>query len=257
MGFCDLRSLEQEFPGLQKNEFGWGDIFSFRVPDSRNASRRGLPVECTFGDRCGPSTLASMQAMLASCLPPLVLLSIELNRYLFEDLLLFRRLLVLGNPMRYFMSCKSLAFVALLSLAGFGLSGCGLSGAEDLVGEWRTMAGDDLAKKAFGQTKPEGLLGQAQDMIVNASASSIELTYDFQSNGDLEITTKFPVGQSVKAGSWKVVSKSGEERKVEMVIDEAEPVELSITVVDENTIRLVPPNQEILGELSFKRVEKK
>ena len=106
------------------------------------------------------------------------------------------------------------------------LAGCGSTEHNAMVGTWRISRPDALGQR------------------VNAGAESeSRMVLVFYWNGQLETETRMGAVASKKQGTWQVVG--GDPSKQETVIScqlQGQTTEHTVTFIDDDTIRLVPPN---------------
>jgi hypothetical protein len=112
-------------------------------------------------------------------------------------------------------------------------SGCGPAAADKLVGTWQLQSDGGV------------------DLL---AAADVRLT--FEPSGKLEVSTKMPVvGTVAHSGTWKFLSIENNQLRVETRMDGVDrTATLDITIVDDQTIRLVPPTGPVKTEARFRRV---
>jgi len=113
------------------------------------------------------------------------------------------------------------------------LSGCGDSNRKLLIGKWGIAAPDAVMER----------IDQAQDDLPAETEIAQRMTLTFKRNGVLNTRTRMGEVDQEKAGTWKLISFDEVSRQ--MVISCSVGLQTSeheIVFVDENTIKLVPPN---------------
>jgi hypothetical protein len=112
--------------------------------------------------------------------------------------------------------------------------GCRPSPARTLTGAWRmdtNQPGAGLAEK-------------------------LDLRLEFAADGQLRATTSLPlIGEFAQTGTWKFLAVEGNLVRLEVKFANTERVaKLDVTVVDDDTIQLVPPSGRIKTVVRLKRV---
>lgn len=102
-----------------------------------------------------------------------------------------------------------------------------------IVGDWELAVADRLVDQVnAGSADQAASEDEPPKMVIH-----------FYRSGSLKTQTNMGTVQSVKQGSWKFLSYDGQSgnAKIECRLMD-ETTEFDVVVVDENTIRLVPPN---------------
>lgn len=160
------------------------------------------------------------------------------------------------NPMQWPTRC-----LVVLSLGGAILLaiGCQNKTANRLVGRWDMQTPDEISQSTARQSDPS--LAQVADNTENLFNSVAdgepkgEMSIVFHRDGKLETFTDFPMARSHKKGRWSLVA-ADDPTQVATVICflNDEQTETKITFVDDNLIKLVPPNISVLRQtLLFRR----
>ena len=110
--------------------------------------------------------------------------------------------------------------------------GCGGSAESTLTGKWEIDK--DYLKE---QVEKEGK-GDAGAAFAAGMMDSMNMSFDFQSGGKFVMSMSF-MGQSESdEGTWKVTKSDGDKLTVEVENEERGKEELTVTVVDKDTIEL-------------------
>lgn len=130
-------------------------------------------------------------------------------------------------------SVKIVLAVAMVA-AVVSLTGCAPARERQLIGTWKLDAGDT----GFG------LVDKANIQLI------------FTDDGKLTVSSEAPiVGEMSRTGTWKYISE--EENNVNIAYQwqkDDRPSVMVITIVDADTIRLIPPLGPVKAEVPFKRV---
>lgn len=137
--------------------------------------------------------------------------------------------------------------------------GCQNVTEERLLGTWELDGADRLAKLMTGgsKSKPamDGILGSVLETVVNQMEATMEV--EFGRGGSLITRTNFGGQQSEKMGTWKTIRSMEQEVVIWVQLGQEDPNEITVTLVDQNTIKMVPPNIAVLGKIfTFQRVQK-
>ena len=138
------------------------------------------------------------------------------------------------------------------------LPGCqGVTSAK-LLGVWRLEGAEQLAELMTGGKRPAGSVGAILDSAVEMVSDQLEASMDveFRSGGRLITRSSFGGKPTEKSGTWKVIRSSESEIVIWCQLGEEDPNEITVTIIDEQTIKMVPPNIAVLKKsFEFKRVE--
>ena len=130
---------------------------------------------------------------------------------------------------------SNIAACFLTAVFACTLSGCGDSNRNQLVGKWRIEA-------------PEAVMQRIdQDDLSNGLSPETEIaermTITFKRNGVLNTRTRMGEIDQEKTGTWKMISFDEPSRTMTISCEiNLQTSEHEIAFVDENTIKLVPPN---------------
>jgi len=122
------------------------------------------------------------------------------------------------------------------------LSGCVNENRQKIVGSWTMIKADRLAQRV--NVAPESQDSEPQPDESSAAALPA-MTLDFRSNGQLVTTTKLGKIDSKKTGRWAMIRfDPPSAMTVECFLDEQsdQSRQLEVTWIDEQTIRMTPPN---------------
>ncbi len=137
---------------------------------------------------------------------------------------------------------SSLAFVVLVSIAG-----CGNSDRQKVIGTWALdvsdEAGEDLDDRVGGE--------EPGKMIVR-----------FASDGSLETRTDFGMAKGNHDGTWTLISTSDDKKEFRLSCKLKDyECQTVVTFVDDQTIRMIPPNmaglEDQIDPMTFKKEESK
>ena len=137
--------------------------------------------------------------------------------------------------------------------------GCQNVTEERLLGTWELDGADRLAKlmKGGSKSKPamDGILGSVLETVVDQMEATMEV--EFGRGGSLITRTNFGGRQSEKKGTWKAIRSMEQEVVIWVQLGQEDPNEITVTLVDQNTIKMVPPNIAVLGKIfTFQQVQK-
>ena len=144
----------------------------------------------------------------------------------------------------------------LLAVMVFQL-GCGPSSTK-LLGTWRMEGADQLVEMMGGLPKPEGIAGSLLSSAIAAMAEKTDANaeVEFLSNGSLQTRMSLAGNKTEKSGKWKLISVEGDTYRLWCQLGEEDPVEIEVTMLDEDTAEMVPPNIAILKrKFKFQRVK--
>lgn len=152
----------------------------------------------------------------------------------------------LSDPNRISKLCSQvLAFVAMSILL---LSGCVDENRQKIVGSWTMIKADKLSQRVNVAPTPESSETKSDNPASGAAATATELpamTLDFRNSGQLVTTTKLGKIDSAKTGRWRMVKfDPPSAMTIECFLDQQsrQSRQLEVTWVDDQTIRLTPPN---------------
>ena len=131
----------------------------------------------------------------------------------------------------------NLNLTALLLTAVFActLSGCGDSNRNQLIGKWG-IAAPQAVMKRIDQVQPSNELPTETEIAER-------MTITFKRNGVLNTRTRMGEIDQEKTGTWKMISFDQPSSLMTISCEiNLQTSEHEITFVDENTIKLVPPN---------------
>ena len=131
------------------------------------------------------------------------------------------------------------------------LSGCVNENRQKIVGSWTMIKADRLAQRV--NVTPESSEGGSAVSLESNPAQPVPvvetelpmMTLDFRSNGQLVTTTKLGNINSAKNGRWTMVSfDPPATMNIECFLDEQsdQARQLEVKWIDDQTIRLTPPN---------------
>ena len=101
----------------------------------------------------------------------------------------------------------------------------------------------------------DGILGSVLGTVVDQMEATMEV--EFGRGGSLITRTNFGGQQSEKTGTWKTIRSMEQEVVIWVQLGQEDPNEITVTLVDQNTIKMVPPNIAVLGKIfTFQRVQK-
>jgi len=136
--------------------------------------------------------------------------------------------------------------------------GCQNPGVGRLQGKWRLDNADGLAELMTGGPRPnEGLAG-VLDSVVDTVLEQVEasMEVEFGRGGILTTRAQFGGRDAKKEGIWKVIQSTEQEVVVWFQLGQDDPAEIKVTIVDQDTIKMVPPNIAVLNKtFTFHRVQ--
>lgn len=140
-------------------------------------------------------------------------------------------------------SARWLASFAII--AACTISGCGDTNRAKIIGTW----GIEQADKVLNRIK------QNDDSERTTEGEEPRMKLVFQRNGVLKTQTRLGAGTTEKQGTWKLVSYDEAAGVLSLECELMQQTSThAVEFVDENTIRLVPPNMAGLSmKLTFKR----
>lgn len=144
----------------------------------------------------------------------------------------------------------------LFLLATLSFAGCAPAGSTKMVGTWKLDGADELENVMNKAPKPTGVMGDLMEAVKSRVKNEVaaSMTLEFLSGGKLKTTGVFMGANQVKEGTWKWVRSDGASEVIWCQLGQDDPVEVSVSFVDSNTIELVPPNIAVLNrKLKFKR----
>jgi len=127
--------------------------------------------------------------------------------------------------------------VTFLLVAAFAciLSGCGDSNRNLLIGKWGIAAPEDVMKRL-------DQVGPSNDLPAQTEVAQ-RMTLTFKRNGVLNTRTRMGEVDQEKTGTWKMISFNEPSRMMTISCEiSLQTSEHEIVFVDDNTIKLVPPN---------------
>lgn len=138
----------------------------------------------------------------------------------------------------------------VLATALLVLSGCANENRQKIVGSWTMIKADRLAQRVNvtpGSPKNDQDDRSESKPAITASdeADVPMMTLDFRSSGQLVTTTKLGKIDSVKKGRWRMIKfDPPSNMTIECDLDQQsdESRQLEITLIDNQTIRMTPPN---------------
>ncbi len=154
------------------------------------------------------------------------------------------------------LSPKLLAMLLASMLATVLLSGCGDPNGARLIGEW----GIDTPNSVLQRLGEESEAASSTETIDQAETqeASHKMRIQFRGNGTMTtITTMGRVTPVPKQGRWSLQSwdEANQILKIECSLS-GQSTEHEIEILDDDTIRLVPPNMAGLNlKLKFKRIK--
>ena len=133
-------------------------------------------------------------------------------------------------------------------------AGCGPSSTK-LLGTWRLDGADKLQELMGGARRPGGMAGALLETAINAMGET-SLEVEFLSNGTLESRFNMAGTKTEKSGSWKLISATGDTYQLWCQIGDEDPTEIEVTMIDADTMEMVPPNIAVLNrKFKFRRVK--
>ena len=139
------------------------------------------------------------------------------------------------------------------------LIGCQNAETRKLIGEWRLEGAEELAQLMTGGNRPAGKLGDLVDSAAGVVVEQLEtsMEVEFASRGRLLTRASFGGSPVEKTGTWKTIKSEGDAITVWCQLTDEEPNEIVVTVIDRDTLKMVPPNIAVLNKpFTFKRVQK-
>lgn len=149
----------------------------------------------------------------------------------------------LGNPLSV---TNFKIHVLLASLFACTLIGCGNPNRAKIIGTWEIDQADRVMNRINekGETSNDDEQNDSPKMLIR-----------FLSNGGLETVTNMGAIQQNKAGTWQLISF--DEAAKEIVIScniQSQKSEHKVSLIDDKTIKLVPPNMAgTTTKLKFRR----
>ncbi len=143
----------------------------------------------------------------------------------------------------------NLAFLFLAAMVACTFIGCGDSNRNRLIGQWGIAAPEALMNR----------IDQAEDSVdlPDEAEVSQRMVLQFKRNGVLKTRTRMGDVDQEKTGTWKMTSfdEASNLMSISCQIN-LQNSEHEITFVDENTIKLVPPNMAGLSmKLKFSKFD--
>lgn len=135
-----------------------------------------------------------------------------------------------------FFQCLSVATILILP----ALVGCGSSAGSRLLGKWELDANKSIDDATAGGSQPGGAFAAG---LMKEMAKSIKVEVEFKPGGALSLNTSTVlVNAEAKNGTWRVARSSGNDITVAFKLDgETAEREMSIKVMDKDTLEMVPP----------------
>jgi len=135
--------------------------------------------------------------------------------------------------------------------------GCQDPGVDRLQGTWRLDNAESLANLMTGGPRPKEGLGGVLDSVMDTVLEQVEasMEVEFGRGGILTTRSQFG-GRTKKEGIWKVIQSTEQEVVVWFQLGQDDPAEIKVTLVDQDTIKMVPPNIVVLNKTcTFHRVQ--
>jgi hypothetical protein len=126
-----------------------------------------------------------------------------------------------------------------IGLIACTLIGCGDANRGKIIGTWEIEQADSIYRKVESNAD----LKDEQSLSKSVDSASSKMSITFQSNGILATNTNIGAVSQSKEGTWKFESfdeASGEMKLACVLMDQAS--NHKVTFVDEDTIKLIPPN---------------
>ena len=99
---------------------------------------------------------------------------------------------------------------------------------------------------------PDGRMGV--DTVLEQVEASMEV--EFGRGGILTTRAQFGGRDAKKEGIWKVIQSTEQEVVVWFQLGQDDPAEIKVTILDQDTIKMVPPNIAVLNKtFTFHRVQ--
>ncbi len=138
-------------------------------------------------------------------------------------------------------------YALLASLFACTLIGCGNPNRAKIIGTWEIDQADRVMNRINEKGEPSNDAAEQND--------SPKMLIRFLSNGGLETVTNMGAIQQNKAGTWQLISFN--EAAKEIVIScniQSQKSEHKVSLIDDKTIKLVPPNMAgTTTKLKFRR----
>ena len=135
--------------------------------------------------------------------------------------------------------------------------GCQDPAVDRLQGTWRLDNAESLANDMTGGPRSKEGLGGVLDSVMDTVLEQVEasMEVEFGRGGILTTRSQFG-GRTKKEGIWKVIQSTEQEVVVWFQLGQDDPAEIKVTLVDQDTIKMVPPNIVVLNKTcTFHRVQ--
>jgi hypothetical protein len=141
---------------------------------------------------------------------------------------------------------------------GVSTLGCQYPGVDRLQGTWRLENAEGLAELMTGGPQSKEGLGGLLDSVIDTVLEQVEasMEVEFGRGGNLVTRAQFGGREAKKEGIWKVIRSTEQEVVVWFQLGQDDPAEIIVAIVDQDTIRMVPPNIAVLNKtFTFHRVQ--
>lgn len=127
-----------------------------------------------------------------------------------------------------------------------------------LIGKWQMEETEELFETMVGETvddRIEQLEADGKNPSKEPGFVASQLEIEFASDGSLRTTHMMMNEPYEKAGSWCFEKQEGNDFHFTYVLS-GETNQSKVTFIDDDTIRMIPPNFHVLGKQhTFKRVK--